>query len=133
MTDRPPSEKSLLNASLVEVTAVPFTLAWRNNTGQAWQGKGGRVKPGIVIVTEPGMVVLRAASPINYGLVGSGDILGVTAGLAWSIEMKAEMGRQSEQQRAFEAAWGRAGGRYVVSRSPADSRAFVEAIRRGEG
>lgn len=129
----PASEKSRLNDSLVLCSEVPLTLCWRNNSGMAWQGTRVRAQTGSMIRVQPGMVILKEARPVQFGLIGSGDILGVTVGQAWSIEMKDDVGRQTTGQQNFQRAFERAGGLYTVSRSPADSRAFVEAIRRGEG
>lgn len=123
-----PSEKRVLAEGLIAVSSQPGVMAWRNNTGQAWQGQQVRVRAGQTLVIRPGMVVLQDARPITFGLPGSGDILGVVGGVAFALEAKTEVGRQSDQQKKFEAAWTRAGGRYGVFRS-AD-----EAVRivRGE-
>lgn len=119
------SEKRILNESLIAVSALHDCLAWRNNTGQAWQGTHYRAAPGQNLIVQPGMIVLMDARPIAFGLPGSADILGVLRGRAFGIEAKTQAGRQSEQQRKFEAAFRRAGGIYGIARSPAEAVAIL--------
>lgn len=124
------SEKRILNESLVAVSALPDVLAWRNNTGQAWQGTHYRAATGQKITVQPGMVILMDARPIAFGLPGSADILGVRRGRGFGIECKTPTGRQSEQQQKFQAAFERAGGLYGIARSPAEA---VRIITGGGG
>lgn len=126
------SEKRILNESLVAVTALPGVLAWRNNTGQAWQGTHHRAAVGQQITVRPGMVILTDARPISFGLPGSADILGVARGRGFGIETKTAAGKQSEQQRKFQAAFERAGGLYGVARSPEEAVAILIG-RGGDG
>lgn len=120
------SEKAILNDTLVAISAEPETIAWRNNTGQAWQGKRQNLRVGEMVRVIQGMVVLGEARPITFGLPGSGDILGASAGRPLSIEVKDATGRQSDIQKRFEVAWVRAGGIYLLVRSPEEA---VEALR----
>lgn len=131
------SEKKVQNDSLVGCSAVPFTFCWRNNTGMAWQANEVVKRPiGSMVRVEPGMVILRDARPVTFGLPGSGDVLGVTLdqstgrGVPWSLEIKATT-KQTLQQRNFEAAWTKVGGIYRVSRSVEDSVAVPKSIRLG--
>lgn len=126
MTDR--SEKSILNGSLVAVSALPDVLAWRNNTGMAWQGQQRPVRVGQTVVVQRGMIILTDARPITFGLPGSGDILGVQAGRAFALEGKTRTGRQRETQMKFQAAFERAGGLYGLFRSEDEALAI---LRRG--
>lgn len=112
------SEKAILNETLVEVSAMPDTMIWRNNTGQAWQGESVRVVPGRTMIMEAGMVILRNARPINFGLEGSGDGLGVSQGVAVAIETKNYRGKQRQQQENFEKAFTAAGGVYIMGTDP---------------
>jgi hypothetical protein len=105
------SEKRILNEGLVLVSALPGVMAWRNNSGQAWQANRVERRPG-------GVVILYEARPVQFGLPGSGDILGCAPGFAFALEAKTDTGRQSEQQKKFQAAFERAGGRYGLFRSP---------------
>lgn len=122
------SEARIQSETLIAVTALPDVMAWRNNTGMAWQGQRLSRSPGAVVKIEPGMVVLREARPISFGLEGSPDIIGVMAGRGFGLEMKAATGRLEESQPRFRRAWEKAGGLYGVPRS------VEEALRilRGE-
>lgn len=51
---------------------------------------------------------------------GTADMLGVLNGKAIAIEAKTDDGKQSPEQRAFQEAWEKAGGKYVVARSVED-------------
>lgn len=129
MTER--SEKAILNASLIAVTAIEQTMAWRNNTGMGWQGERRNVGVGQMLRIERGMVVLVDARPIRFGLHGSPDILGLTRGIAFGLETKTRSGRQSDEQRAFARAFAAAGGRYELVRAVEDATAVPLSILRG--
>ena len=122
------SEKAIQNDTLVAVTALPDVMAWRNNTGQAWQGARISRAPGALVKVERGMVILRDARPVSFGLSGSPDIIGVMAGRFFGLEMKAITGRMEDSQPKFRRAFEAAGGLYGVPRS------VEEALRilRGE-
>lgn len=47
---------------------------------------------------------------------GCPDLVLIIKGVAYGLELKVAKGRQSESQRAMEAAWNAAGGRYAVAR-----------------
>lgn len=122
------SEKAIQNDTLVAVTALPGVMAWRNNTGQGWQGQRLARAAGAMVKVEPGMVILRAARPITFGLPGSPDIIGAINGRAFGLEMKAATGRLEESQPKFRRAWEAAGGLYGVPRSVEEA---LEILRRG--
>lgn len=116
------SEKAIQNDTLIALTALPESLLFRNNTGQAWQGRRlQNLRPGQVFRYEQGMVVLREARPVKFGLEGSGDIIGAVQGVAVSVELKDANGRHSAAQKIFERAWTAAGGIYVLARSPREA------------
>jgi len=125
---KPASEKRILNDSLVAVSALPHTMAWRNNTGTAWQGEEVRAGVGTLVRVESGMKILRNARPISFGLPGSGDLLGVTRGRAWALEIKDTHGQQRDTQKKFQAAFELAGGVYALSRSVDFSRKIIEGL-----
>jgi hypothetical protein len=127
------SEKRILNEGLIAVSALPDLLCWRNNTGQAWQGTRLNVPVGGTLRITAGMVVLQDARPITFGLPGSGDILGVAPGFGFALEAKTDTGRQSDQQKKFQAAFERAGGRYGLFRSADEAVRLMEGWRNGEG
>lgn len=122
------SEISILNDTLVQATALDRTLLYRNNTGQAWQGQRVSRSPGAVVTVERGMVILREARPIDFGCLGSGDIMGVHDGLPIAGEGKTATGQQRAGQVNFQRRWEAAGGRYIVFRSPEE---FLDGLRRG--
>lgn len=94
-------------------------LVWRNNTGQAWQGKP--------IHRAGRQVTLADAFQIPYGLcVGSADLVGVApCGRFLAVEVKTATGRVSEQQRVFLDAVLRAGGIAGIARSVDDAIALL--------
>lgn len=120
------SEKRVLAETLIDLSAMPETLLWRNNTGQAWQGRRVEGRTGSAVRLEPGMVVLRNARPVRFGLEGSGDIIGVTRGRPLAVETKTESGKQREAQIIFERAWVKCGGIYVLARSAAEARERID-------
>lgn len=120
------SEKRILNEGLVRLWELPGVFAWRNNTGTAWQSNRVERKPG-------GVVILYDARPVKFGLPGSGDILGIVDGRAFSLEAKTDSGRQSEQQQKFQAAFERAGGRYGLFRSADEAVEHLRGWRGGFG
>lgn len=119
------SEKKILNDSLIAVSALADTMAWRNNTGMAWQGEELRAGVGQTIVVQRGMKILKDARPVTFGLLGSGDIMGVTNGQAWALEIKDANGRQADSQMKFQRAFELAGGSYKLVRSADDAMTFV--------
>lgn len=115
------SEHAILNDTLLQVSALPNTLVYRQNTGTAWQGTPVNVPPGEYIRVRPGMKILANARPIDFGLEGAGDAIGVTNEKAFQIETKTATGRQREMQKLFQKAWEKAGGIYILARSPGDA------------
>lgn len=126
------SEKAIQNDGLVALSARPNSIYFRNNTGQAWQGRQVRAKVGGWVKFEEGMVVLRGARPISFGLEGSGDVLGADSGFPVAVEFKDADGRQRKQQILFGEAWERAGGIYVLARTvhEAKNKVGTEVARR---
>jgi hypothetical protein len=51
-------------------------------------------------------------------LPGTADIVGVIRGMGFAIECKTPNDSQRKAQKLFEAAWTRAGGCYIVGRTP---------------
>lgn len=115
------SEQAELHDTLVAVSALPETLVYRQNTGQAWTGRPVDIGVGQYIRVERGMKILREARPINFGCPGAGDIVGVNRGKPLQIEMKTLSGRQQVIQQSFQRAWTKAGGIYILARSPKDA------------
>lgn len=98
------TETQIMRDILVAVTSLPDGVFWRTNSGVA---------------------VTPARSVVRFNVPGTPDILGCYRGRAVAIEAKAAIGRQSHQQRRFQAAWERAGGLYVLARSVDDAMAAL--------
>jgi hypothetical protein len=114
------SEKRILAEGLLAIQA-PDLLAWRNNTGQAWQGVRVMAPIGGVVRITPGMVVLKDARPVSFGLLGSADILGVAPGFGFALEAKARAVGSRTSRRSFRRhsnAPGGATGCFVRPRKP---------------
>jgi len=94
------SEKDVMDQILVVVSKMPDTMIWRNNSG--------------LLFTKRGTAV-RASIP------GAPDLLGVRKGRFIGIEVKTEKGRQEASQIRFQAACEKAGGLYIMARSPAEA------------
>jgi hypothetical protein len=101
------SEAAILNAVLLAVCNLPGSLMYRNNTGKLRDAHGRWV---------------------TFGLIGSGDVMGVYRGRAVAIECKALGGALRQSQRRFRHAWEAAGGVYILARSPADALAALERL-----
>jgi len=90
----------LVNQILIEITAMPGVMAWKNSTGVG---------------------VTQARTVVRFGLKGSADILGVFRGRALAIEAKTGKGRQHGKQPEFQAKFQECGGLYILARSVADA------------
>lgn len=99
--------------------ARPELRLWRQNTGVGWFSAGKPARK-----SDPG------AYPVRFGVPGQGDISGLfmPSGRRLEIECKTAAGRQSEDQRAFEAMITKFGGLYVLARSVADVDQALAAV-----
>ena len=92
-------ETEIMRAVMIAVSAIPGTLVKRQTVGVA------RTPTGV----------------IKFGTLGEGDISVIYQGRAIELEVKTENGRQSEQQKLYQAAFESAGGKYVIVRSVEDA------------
>lgn len=122
------SEKAEMNDALMGLSALSDALVYRQNTGQAWQGKPVDAPVGEYVRVLPGMKILAEARPVHFGLEGSADIVGQRRGKALQVEMKTLTGPQRKAQIAFEAAWVKRGGIYVLARSADEAVAAVKRL-----
>lgn len=113
------SEKAIQNDALVELWEIPNSFWWRENTGQAWQGRKIR--------HDKDVLVLADARPVKFGLEGIADIMGGCQGHAIAVEMKDAVGRQRTAQKNFERAWTKAGSIYVLARTVVEA---VQGVKR---
>lgn len=128
------SETELVQGILLALGSRPDLRVWRQNTGVAWQPitSAGRAALGRLVKGMSGHF-----RPVKYGSPGSADIHGVglvdrtgrPLGRFLAVEAKTEDGRQSEEQRNWEAMVVRHGGLYVLAHSvDAAVRGVEEAI-----
>jgi hypothetical protein len=95
------NETSIQAAIMIAVQqAYPAAVVFRRNVGKA-RDPSGRV--------------------IRFGLPGQADIGAIIDGRPVEIEVKTASGRQSQEQRNWQAAVERAGGIYILARSPDDA------------
>ena len=95
------AERDIQAAILAALAGRTDLRAWRNNAGQAKN--------------------LQTGGYVKFGVVGQADISGIlTGGRRLEIEVKGPTGRQSEQQRRFQAMVERYGGLYILARSVED-------------
>lgn len=120
------SEQAILHETLILASQQPRTLIYRQNTGSAWRGEKLQRAPGAMVKVEPGMVILRNGQLVKFGIEGGGDFCGVSDGLPIQGEAKTLTGAQREAQMRFQRAWERAGGRYILFRSPEE---FLAQLR----
>jgi hypothetical protein len=101
-------KESLVVSACIQWLHVHGCFVWRNNTG-AYKHPASNTF-------------------IRYGLVGSGDILGMTPrGRFLAVECKSEKGKPTEQQERFGGRVTEHGGLYILAHSIDDLEA-----RRGE-
>lgn len=94
-------EHEIQQRILLAIGARPDLRVWRNNSGAVKNDRG---------------------QLIRFGCPGSADILGIMApdGRFLAIEVKSDTGRQSDQQRHFQAMVENHGGLYILARSVDD-------------
>lgn len=84
---------------------------WRNNIGHAVMERGGRVTFGV-------------------GGPGGADLIGMLQGRFLGVEIKTPIGRQSPEQRTFQAVVESKGGIYLLVRGVDDAIAQIDKARR---
>ena len=94
---------------LVAVTALPGAVFWRQNCGTFRSMDGRRV--------------IQATS-----IDGLGDIMGGYRGYPVAIETKARLGKLRTTQKTFRENWEKAGGVYIVARSPEDALSSLSML-----
>jgi hypothetical protein len=97
---------------LLALGSRPDIRLWRSNAGMA--------------------VPLGGSRPVRYGVNGQADISGIMrvggVGVRLEVEVKAAAGRQSEDQRRFQAMIEAMGGIYILARSASEALLAVEEI-----
>lgn len=101
-------ESELVKATLQQINY--FGYFWRNNTGARKIEENG------------------SSRFIRFGHVGSADIIGVANGRFVAFEAKSDRGRQTENQRMFQAEIERHRGIYVLYRRPEEALEIAKDI-----
>ena len=101
------SERDTLSEILRVIGARSDIRIWRSNSGAATTHRGALVR---------------------FGVPGQADISGILApsGRRIEIEVKSATGRQTQQQRRFQAMIERMGGVYILARSVGDVLRVLE-------
>ena len=97
------TESQIQDAIRLELSGK--VLTWRNNIGRAQTRTGAYITYGV-------------------GNPGGADLIGLYRGRFVAIEIKTPIGRQSREQKMFQALVEAHGGIYVVLRSVEDARAW---------
>jgi hypothetical protein len=95
------SERALQTQILIKFGCRPGLRLWRQNSGLLWAKDGRRVRATVI---------------------GAADISGILRrdGRRLEIEVKSPTGRQSPEQKAFQAMIEAFGGKYILARSIED-------------
>jgi hypothetical protein len=101
------SENVIQAEILLAIGRIPGLLIWRQNVGKM-RAANGRV--------------------VSFGVPGCPDIIGCYRGRFIGIEVKTLTGKQREAQVRFQSALERAGGIYVIARSPDDALSALGQI-----
>jgi hypothetical protein len=107
------TEQQIQQAILLELGSRADVRVWRQNSGMAvpLSDKSGR--------------------PVRYGVNGCADISGMVTidglGVRLEVEVKSATGRQSPDQKRFEAMIRSRGGVYILARSVDEAVAMLEA------
>jgi len=97
-----PSEQEIQNSILEYLTLKGYTC-WRQNSAGIYSEKLGRFR-----------------KQSKYAVNGISDIIVLSEGKAYFIEVKRERGKQSEDQTLFQKFVERAGCEYLLARCLAD-------------
>lgn len=101
------SETAIMREVLLAISGLPGALFTRRNVG-IFRTMDGR--------------------KVTVGLPGQADIAGIYKGRAVEIEVKTPLGRLSNHQKAWRLAVERAGGVFVLARTPADALNALAAL-----
>lgn len=102
------SEREIQTAIIAAIGSLPGVLVERTNTGSAVDPRTGR--------------------RIQFGMPGAPDLRVTARGRSIAVEVKSATGRQSPEQRRWQAAFEAAGGIYVLARDVATVRDIVQQV-----
>lgn len=134
------SERDVQNKILLTCGRGDARL-FRNNVGVGWTGQTRRFTRAETVIVRPGDLLIQNPRPLHAGLCeGSSDLIGwrsveITPDMVGQriavfagIEVKAERGRASEEQRRFIDAVAAAGGIAGVARSPDEAAELLAGV-----
>ena len=85
---------------------------------------------GIVRRNNVGTFITPYGAPIAIGIPGESDLtLFCRGGRTIFIEVKTPSGKQSKQQKRFQAAVERLGFEYIIMRSVKDAEQYIEKVK----
>lgn len=150
-------ESDIVRETMLALGQRDDVLIWRQNTGAAELGgcSQGDLRDAIAVLTNQkvslaqrmadSVTVLRRAlnrktRVVRFSMKGQADLTGVLSvvsrgghgkiGVRLEVELKSEKGRQSKEQRNFEAMMLSAGVVYVCARSASEAVDRVEQAKR---
>lgn len=120
------SESSIQKRALAAIGARDDVLVWRQQSGafRALDDPKRIVKVGVPGISDALAVVSVEVTP---------EMVGKKIGVAVGLEFKAEKGRQSDAQAAWQKAFECCGGTYAIVRSVEDAVALVERVKKEGG
>jgi hypothetical protein len=118
-------EKNIQNLALIAVGARSDCMVWRNHVG-CYRSMDDPTR--IVRVGTPGAPDALAV----VSMVITPDMVGKTIGVAVGPEFKNFKGRQSEQQKNWQAAFEKRGGIYKLIRSETEMVTFINDVTLGK-
>ena len=116
--------RTVQNPALLAVGARPDVLIWRQQSGLFRQFEPPH-NP--VRVGTPG----QADSIAVVSVTITPEMVGKTIGVAVAPEFKTATGKQSDRQKAWQAAFEQRGGIYRLIRNAADMLALVSDVQAG--
>ena len=116
-------ETIIQNRCFLEVGRDPDVMIWRQQVG-AYRMLN---RDAIVHVGDPGM----SDSMMVVAVTITPEMVGRTVGMAVAAEFKTATGRQSPDQKTWQANFQRRGGVYRLVRSPAEMAKLVEDVKNG--
>lgn len=125
-----PAEKDIQAWILASLGTEQKELRTDKNGRDYWVSLNTWTAPGVVL-HRSNSAVLRTPSGgfIRAGAPGMADITGVAYGRPVALEVKVPGGKQSPEQKRWEAWWVAAGGVYAVVTSPSEARKVLAKVR----
>lgn len=118
-------ETNLQNSILLDIGARQDVFVWRNQTGvfRSFDNPDRIIKVGNPGAPDILGVVMTTITP---------DMVGMQVGIAIGPEIKTGTGRQSDQQKKWEAAFTARAGVYRIIRSTAEMVKLISDVKAGK-